>query len=54
VNFKIYPNIYGEDKELTQKVQKVDEFIQEIKKKWRKLYYDLSPRVRTENYSCIG
>ena len=32
MNFKRYPNIYGEDKESTQKVQKVDEFIQKIKK----------------------
>jgi len=30
VNFRRHPNIYGEGKESTQKVQKIDEFIQKI------------------------
>ena len=43
VNLRRHPNIYGEGKESTQKVQEVDEFIQKIKearreveKPWRK------------------
>ena len=32
INLRRHPNIYGEGKELTQKVQKVNEFIQKIKK----------------------
>jgi len=37
VNFGRHPNIYGEDKGSTQKVQEIDEFIQKIKEARREV-----------------
>jgi len=45
VNLRRYPNIYGGGKELTQKVQEMDEFIHKIKEARKEVEEALSVMV---------